>query len=236
MIGKDWREELAKYPKLLADFEIKLENSALIIVDMQYYDAHPDYGLGRIVGKQSPRVGEYFFPRLKIVVSNCARILSFFRKNKLKVFHATFGASLPDGSDMLPLRKMRDVEIEKQTGIKSTFTRGTFEHQILDELKPVSGELEINKTTRCSFTGTNLDHILRMAGIESTVIVGALTNVCVENTARSATDRGYKTILIDDATATFSQEMQVATMMSFALFFGRVMTTDELLKALSDKP
>ncbi len=231
----NWRLDLSKYPQAMADFEVDPKNLVLIITDMQYYDAHPGYGLGNIIREQCPGVAEYYIPRLKLVTSNCAKILSFFRRNKLKVFHMTFGASLPDGSDMLPLRKLRDAEIERQTGVKSAFTKGSFEHNILDELKPETGELEINKATRCAFTGTNLNHILRMAGIENVVVVGALTNVCVESTARSATDQGYKTILIEDATATFSQEMQDATMLNFALFFGKVMGTDELIKALSQK-
>lgn len=231
---KDWREEVANYPKLLADFEIKPENIALIIVHMQYYVAYPDYGLGKILLEQNPQAADYFFSRLNMVIPNCSRILRFFRDSNLKVFHVLFGASLPDGSDMVPLRKMRDAEIERQTGIRSMFKKGAFEHQIVDELKPEPGELEINNTTRCSFTGTNLDHILRMVGIETVVVVGAVTNVCVETTARGASDRGYKPVIVDDATATFSQQMQDSTMISFGLFFGKVVSTVELLTALSE--
>ena len=84
-MGKHWHEELRKYPKLMADFEVDPKNATLIITDMQYYDAHPDYGLGKIIREQSPEVAKYFIPRLKVVTSNCAKILSFFRQNKLEV-------------------------------------------------------------------------------------------------------------------------------------------------------
>lgn len=231
-VEKDWREQLKRYPKLVADFQIDREKTALVVVDMQYYDAHPAYGLGKIIGDKHKELSGYYFSRLPIVVENCIKIVDLFRKRNLKVFYVTFGASLADGSDMLPLRKIRDAEIEKQTGTKSAFMKGTVEHDILEELRPAEGDLILNKTTRCAFTGTNLDHILRMAGIENVVVIGALTNVCVENTARSATDRGYKTILVEDATATFSPELQNATMLNFALFFGKVVRKSELIAML----
>lgn len=235
MIGLEeisWQNEMKKYPKLVADFKLIPEKTALIIVDMQYYDAHADYGLGKIIGEKHKDLAEYFFIRLQLVLKNCVKLVNAFRKRNLKIFYVTFGASMQDGSDMLPLRKIRDAEIEKHTGTKSVFTKGTFEHNILDELKPLPEELVLNKTTRCAFAGTNLDHIMRMVGIESTVIIGALTNVCVENTARSSADKGYKTFLVEDATATFSHEMQSVTLLNFALFFGKVSNTDEIIKSL----
>ena len=41
-----WREELKDYPKLAPDFELDPLRTALLPIDMQYCDAHPDYGLG----------------------------------------------------------------------------------------------------------------------------------------------------------------------------------------------
>jgi nicotinamidase-related amidase len=69
--------------------------------------------------------------------------------------------------------------------------------------------------------------------IDSVVIIGALTNGCVESTGRSASDLGYKTILIDDASATIDQVSQDATMKAFAWIFGKVMDTDQIIAILS---
>ena len=62
-----WREKLKKMPILRPDFELDATGAALIIVDMTYLDAHPDYGLGRGF-KNYPRMGAYYFGRLKELV------------------------------------------------------------------------------------------------------------------------------------------------------------------------
>ncbi len=106
---------------------------------------------------------------------------------------------------------------------------------MLEELKPSPEEIEDKKTTLSADICTGLDHTLRMMGIDSVVIIGALTNGCVESTGRSSSDLGYKTIVIDDASATIDQASQDATMKSFAWIFGKVMDTDELIANLSKK-
>ncbi len=231
---KAWQESLGNYPRIVADFGVEPEKTALVVVDMQYYDAHPDYGMGRILKERYPELAAHYLPRLKdMVIPNCIKLVDFFRNHELKVFYASFGATLPDGSDSLPLRKLRDEEIEREAGVKSTFALGSFEHQVLEELKPRPEEIVVNKTTRSAFSGTGLDHTLRMMSIDSVVIIGALTNGCVESTGRSAADLGYKTILIDDASATIDQASQDATMKAFAWIFGKVMDTDQIIAILS---
>lgn len=233
---KSWREGLGKYPRIVADFGVDPRKTALIVVDMQYYDAHPDYGLGRIIKERYPELAAYYLPRLKdVAIPNCIKLVDFFRRHGLRVFFACFGATLPDGSDALPLRKLRDEEIKRETGVHSAFSVGSFEQQTLDELKPRPGEMVVNKTTRNALSGTGLDHTLRMMGIDSVVVVGALSNACVESTGRGASDLGYKTILVDDASATVDQASHEAAMKAFAWIFGKVMDTDELIAHLSKK-
>ncbi len=225
---KTWQKDMQKYPNFMLDFPINPKTTALLIVDMQYYDASPDYGIGQVINKSHPGLADYYNSSLKVVAANCRRLLDFFRANRLRVFYVSFGALLRDGSDMLPLRK--------RTKDAPAFTTERFEYQILDELKPAPGDLVINKTTRCGFIGTCLDHTMRMAGVDTVVIAGAQTTGCVESTARGATDLGYKTILIDDACAAWTEADQNTTMRNFAIFFGKVMDTEELIQSLSQKP
>jgi ureidoacrylate peracid hydrolase len=65
-------------------------------------------------------------------------------------------------------------------------------------------------------------------------VVGVATDVCVSSTARGAWDAGYKVIMIDDASAAFTEEDQIYTMRSWAAFFGKVMDTEELISLLSE--
>ena len=69
-------------------------------------------------------------------------------------------------------------------------------------------------------------------GIATIVLVGVVTNRCVETTMRGAADRGYRVILVDDATAAFSQELQDASTLSLTGAYGFVRQTDETLDLL----
>ena len=225
---KSWQKGFPAYPRSFNDFPIDPTTTTLLLVDMQYYDASPDYGIGLALQKTYPDIANYLLPRIKIVIANFQKLLEFFRKNNLRVFYVSFGASMPDASDMLPLRKMKSSETP-------AFTTADFEYQILDELKPAPGELVVSKATRCAFIGTGLDHTLRMMSIDTIAIGGTVDNACVESTARGASDCGYNTILINDACASWTEQDHNATMKTFHQFFGMVLDTDELIVALSQK-
>jgi nicotinamidase-related amidase len=225
---KPWQNKMEEFPQAVGDFDIDPKDIGLLIVDMQYYDAHPDYGIPKNLKASNLPCADYYILRLKTVTANCAKLIEFFRKNDLRIFYAAFGASMLDASDMNPLRKMKLNEVP-------AFTTEDFEYKILEEIKPQRGELVVSKTTRGSFIGTGLDHKMRMIGITTVVVVGAVTEICVASTARQAWDLGYKVILINDATAGFSEEDHNHTMRNFALYFGKVIDTDELKSLLSIK-
>lgn len=216
------------------DFEIDVLKTALLVIDMQKYGYHPDFALGKLLRKEAPEVFSYLFSRLRdIVIPNIARLLDFFRGNRLRVIYLAVGPLLPDGSDMIARRRSRDLLRLRRTGINHFFNAGTPEHEVLDELKPMPGELVIFKNSASAFTSTGFDQILRNMRIENLVITGAGTNACVETTARDAADRGYNCFLVDDGCATKQGHLHEATMQNFELFFGKVVTTDEIIEQLS---
>jgi nicotinamidase-related amidase len=225
---KPWQKGLDRIPQAVGEFPVEPDNMALLIIDMQYYVAHPDYGVLKNYIAADPEAAQYYSDRLKVVIPNCAKLLDFFRENKMRIFFGAFGASLLDGNDLHPLRQMRLKEVP-------AFTTEDFEFKVLEELKPQRGELVIPKATRSAFSGTSLDHRMRMAGIDTIVAVGTATDVCVGSSARGAWDLGYKVIMIDDATATFTEEDQIYTMRNWAACFGKVMDTDELISVLREK-
>jgi nicotinamidase-related amidase len=70
---------------------------------------------------------------------------------------------------------------------------------------PLPGEPLIEKSANCAFTGTGLEDRLRRDGIDTLVIVGFVTNHCVESTARMAGDLLFETWVVSDATAAFDR-------------------------------
>lgn len=218
-----WRQDLMKLPLLRPDFELEARRTALLIVDMTYFDAHPDNGIGRGF-RDFPELGAYYFGRLKgQVIPNHRRLIDFFHRHNLKVIYLTVGCWQEDKSDtpfvFLRLRKYLP-------------TPDAFENRVLEEIRPQEGDLVIHKTSSGAFNSTDIEHTLRNMGITSLVVTGVATPFCVETTARDAADRGFRVVVVDDACATHSQQMHDASLLAFSLVFGRVLDTEEVLAEL----
>jgi nicotinamidase-related amidase len=225
-----WREEAAALPNFSpSEFELQRDTTCLLVIDMQYVDAHREYGLGKSLKESHPAAWNYYFTRVEdVVVPGCRRLLDAFRAAGLRIVHVTIGPELPDGADMVALRRPANAP-----GLEPMLHgRGTFEHRILEELEPRPGELVINKTSRGAFNSTAIERLLLNLGLEALIVVGVSTSSCVETTARDAADRGFRVVVVEDATAEIDEPSHEATLRQFAVRFGRVWTVEETLSAL----
>ena len=113
------------------------------------------------------------------------------------------------------------------------FRKDTWGGEIIDELKPTKQDIVVEgKRTLDAFHSTNIDFLLRVNCIKNVAFCGFLTNVCVEGTARSAYDKGYKVFLLKDCCAAISGEEQKYVEEKFFPYMGEVLTHDEVLKKL----
>jgi nicotinamidase-related amidase len=202
---------------------INPEKTALVIIDMQYATGSRNAGIGKIWEKQGRKdLIEYRFGRLEnLVVPNVQKLLGFFRKNDLRVLYVTYGSEVEDFSDLPPLVK----RIAKPTNNR----RGYKEHEILEEVKPLKEEVVLNKITANAFDSSSIDIVLRCWNVEFLVFAGVSTHACVDSTARAAADRGYKCVLLEDATAGASDYLHDAAIQNFGTVFGRVETTESII-------
>jgi biuret amidohydrolase len=227
-----WREDLKGLPNFApSEFELDAAKTALIIVDMQYLGADRRYGFGQGLKQSHPKVIDYFFTRVEqLVIPNTKRILAAFRERSMRVIYLTLGPELPDGADMLPLRRPKTAP-----GLKSImYYKGTFEHRIIEDLAPIEGELVVNKTSRSAFNSTGIERLLLNLGIDGLVVTGVSTSACVEMTARDAADRGFKVAIVEDATAEFDETSHESSLLQFSMRWGRVWTANETI-AILDK-
>jgi ureidoacrylate peracid hydrolase len=95
-------------------------------------------------------------------------------------------------------------------------------------VQPEPDDDVIVKHRYSAFVGTELDPLLRAQGVENLIIVGVTTNVCVESTARHAYMLDYHIVLVEDLTASYSDEPHQATLANIRRAFGRVVTSDEI--------
>jgi nicotinamidase-related amidase len=114
----------------------------------------------------------------------------------------------------------------------SLLLEGTPAVEVIDDLAPRPGEPVVRGQGANGFDRTELDSILRQAGVDTLVLVGIATDVAVESTARAACDLGYRTIVVTDACTADSDEAHSRSLDVHRAWFGETATADEVLGAL----
>lgn len=189
----------------IPEWEIDPVRTALLVVDMQRGYVEPSCGVGPNLKATFPGICQYYYSRVESsVLPNIRMLLEFARMAKLEVIYTRMGLQLPRGRDLSPW-SWRSAQIDRPN--TNLYETSSPKYEIVSEVSPLSHELVLDKNTATPFASTPLDQLLRNMDVENLVITGVLTNVAVESTARSAGDRGYNPIVVEDACAAYrSQE------------------------------
>jgi nicotinamidase-related amidase len=208
----------------LADPALRAGDSALLVIDMQYADAHPDHGILKYRREHGFTNGlDDLTRQLSLVVPNIQRLQVACRSGGIEVLFTRIRSLTLDGRD----RSLAHKELGHM------FPPGSKDAEILDELAPVGDEMVFDKTTGSVFNSTNIHYVLQNLGIHTLVMVGVMTGGCVESAARDAKDLGYRVIVVDDACATWTHEMHAFALRVMGEVFAKIKTTDQVLAALA---
>ena len=95
-------------------------------------------------------------------------------------------------------------------------------------------DIFVEKTRYSAFIqgASELDRELRRRGIDTVVVVGTVTNICSEATARDAMMLNYRTVLVSDANAALSDDEHNMSLANVLTTFGDVLSTNEVIAAL----
>lgn len=102
-------------------------------------------------------------------------------------------------------------------------------------IAPAKSDCVIVKHRYSGFFGTDLDLVLRSRGIETLLIGGLVTNVCVESTVRDAFNRDYNIILVEDCCGAFDVREHEAAVHNIAAYFGGVAESNTVLDILKNR-
>ncbi len=178
--------------------ELPARETALLVVDMQNDFAHPE--------------GALFVPDAKKTIPVIQGLLSRFREKGAPVF---FTQDWHDEDDP-------EFSIWPRHAVA-----GTWGAEIVEELAPRPGEKVVKKLRYDGFYGTPLDHLLRLAGVKTLVVVGTVANICVLHTAGSAALRWYQVVLPEDGTSALTPfDLKAALRQVTFLYRGKVTTAE----------
>lgn len=108
--------------------------------------------------------------------------------------------------------------------------KGSWGSDFIPELYPEGDEYIVPKRRHSGFAHTDLDLYLREEAIDTVVVTGVWTNVCVRSTATDALARAYKVITLSDGCASKNEEMHQYGLKDLSIF-TKVMTIDEYISA-----
>lgn len=120
--------------------------------------------------------------------------------------------------------------------------KGSESAKLHPEIDCPDGDIILEKPRYGSFTGTDLELILRIRDIDSIIITGICTNVCCETTAREAAMRDFHVWFTSDGTETFPlgnlsvEEIKTATHATLGALFAKLITIDETIEMIQSAP
>jgi nicotinamidase-related amidase len=115
--------------------------------------------------------------------------------------------------------------------------RGEPGHDIVPALYPEPGEPVLDKPGKGAFYQTDLQLMLQNRSIDTLLVCGVTTEVCVHTTVREANDRGYRCVVIGDACGSYFPEFHdVALRMIKAQggIFGWVSNSRRVVTAIEE--
>jgi ureidoacrylate peracid hydrolase len=126
------------------------------------------------------------------------------------------------------LPKSREERIKKEP----ICVRGTWDADIVDDVRPIHGEHVVIKRRDSAFHDTEIRVWLTSFGIDTLIFCGIDTSICVESSLRDAFNIGYDVVLISDSTASNNNKHYESTIDNINDYYGLVMDLNELYRYL----
>lgn len=142
------------------------------------------------------------------MVPNQIRLLAAARRAGVEVLRTIIQSLTENGRDRSLDYKLTPMHVPPSLP----------EGRPLPSLPPVGDEILLPKSSSGVFNSTNIDYLLGNLGIRQLIIMGILTDQCVDMAVRDGADRGYLVTCIEDACAAKTQERHDAALRAFGCY------------------
>lgn len=201
------------------------DQSALLFIDVQNFSAHRGGAEFKDVPPDefAAKYAWYFDQLESRIVPNMQRLQAACRKAGIEVMYTTIESLTLDGRDRSLDYKITGFNVPK----------GSWDGKVIGEIAPSEDEIVLPKSSSSVFVSTHIDYLLRNLGVRQIVLVGLLTDQCVESAIRDACDLGYLVTQVTDACLTYTQARHDNSL-STIKGYCRQVTTEALIKELED--
>ena len=196
--------------------QLRSGQTALIVVDVQNDFCHSE----GVFGKRN-----FSLSHVEASVNNLLPFVGRCRQFNLPIiFVRTVHSSWTDSDSWIGRLEgaAREMQICRPNSWGAEFYKA----------EPQRGDFIVTKHRFSGFVGTDLALVLRSKRIETLLMTGVATNVCVETTARDGFNLDYRIILVEDCCGAFSPEEHASTVTNVTKYFGIVSNSKVLAEIM----
>ena len=198
----------------MATMALSRDRTALLVVDMQNSFCADDGGCGR-TGLP--------IQNLQTAIQPCVKLVAAARSAGIPVIYTRY-MYRPDYADGVILVKHLLPELKDAKALQA----GTWDIEVVPELAPQDGDFVVDKNRPSAFYATSMETILNGLDVDSLVVCGVTTNCCVETSVRDASQRDFKTFVVQDAVAELDDERHQVALKSMAMLFGNLVSVADV--------
>ena len=194
--------------------------AALIVVDVQNDFVSPEGS----AGKRGDDVGA-----ATAMVPNLVRLIEEGRRVGLTIIYIrTTHSDWTDTPSWI-------YRTSQKSGL-NTCREGSWGAEFYEGIAPLPSERVVVKHRYSAFINTDLNTVLKARGIQSVLVCGVATNVCVETTARDGYMYDYYVTMIDDCSAAYDAKLHMGTLENIRRHFGLVASSHEIIETWRGLP
>ena len=199
--------------------KLQKENTALVVIDMQNSFCKIDGGTGR---------AGFPIEGLFSAINPCIELVKSARQSGIPIIYTryVYKKDYSDGGilveDLIPELKAHNALVE-----------GTSDIDVIDELKPATNDIIIDKNRPSAFYSPEFEETLKKLNLTNLVFCGVTTNCCVESSVRDASQKDYKSFVVEDAVAELDPQRHSVALQTMGMLFASVVKVKDVQEAWS---
>lgn len=195
------------------------ERAVLLVVDLQKAFCDPDGSMARQGRDIEP---------MRRAADQCRDLVAAMRRAGRPVIWTRM-AFRPDYAD----GGILTAELRPNLARIGALRDGTADAGFADGMAPAPDDVVIDKRRYSALVGTDLAAVLRRQNVDTVLVGGVTTSMCVESTVRDLGQRDFRTFVVREACGDFDAGRHEASLAAMDFGFARVVGREQALAALA---